>query len=252
MNSNSNPDAASDAPQPANETAEKSLSLRPRQKSKPPTPKHRRISRPTPPHRPTTPGAKGISARVRTMVIGVLLVGLLAVGFEAFRHLRALQAIQPVDEATALALGVADVRYVDPQGRFALTTPSGWVVHTGEDIVPRLAIFRGPRDLEIWIEQNTLTHASQRRFREEIEDIEDQLGLNMNIQPIAFKGQPAFERRVRLFERQVLAIDVLIGRQAHHLQGAAPRDHFETYERLLRSILNTYEAGPVSVPGGEL
>jgi hypothetical protein len=252
MNSNSNPDAASDAPESTNETSEKSFSLRPRRKFKPATPKNRRISRPTSPHRPPAPGTPSLSSRIRMIVIGVLLVGLLAVGYEAFRHLRALQAIQPIDEATSLALGVADVRYVDPEGRFALTTPSGWVVHTGEDITPRLALFRGPRDLEIWIEQNDLPHASQRRFREDIEAIEAGLGLNMNIQPITFKGLPAFERRVRFFEKQVLAIDVLIGRRGHHLQGAAPREHFETYERLLRSILNTYEAGPVSVPGEEL
>jgi hypothetical protein len=199
--------------------------------------------------RPRAPGPRWSPARIRAIVIGVLLVGLAAVSYEAFRHLRALRAIQPVDEATSLALGVADVRYVDPQGRFALTTPSGWVVRTGEDLAPRLAIFRGPRDLEIWIEQNDLPHASLRRFRQEIGEIEARFDLNMNIQSITFKGLPAFQRRVRLFEKEVLAIDVLVGSRGHHLQGAAPRETYATYEKLLRSILETYEAGPLSVPG---
>lgn len=196
----------------------------------------------------SSPAPKAARRVRRGIILGVFLAGALLITVDIAGRLRAAIAArpQPVDDALALAMGVDDVRYVDPQRRFALTTPRGWVARTGPDIAPRSAVFRGPRNLEIWIEVEPMPYTDPLRLKADLQKIEEDLSLNTNITNILFKGATAYERQVRMFEMKVLAIDFLSGSIAHHLQAAAPKSRFESYEGLLRKILQTYEPGPVA------
>ena len=179
--------------------------------------------------------------------MGIILgAGLLLVALEAVRHMRAIAQRQPADDAASLVLGLNDRRYADPEGRFALTVPAGWIVRAGPEIAPRTAVFRGPRDLEIWVQVEETPHRTVQDMRREMGSIEETFGADMNITPVLFKGAPAIERMLPLAAHQVLTVDFISGRMGHHLQASAPRTRFASYERFLRAILDTYEAGPIA------
>ena len=177
-----------------------------------------------------------------------MAVGVVILAADAVRMLQKAASQRPTDDASALVLGLNDRRHVDPQGRFALTVPAAWVARTGEDVAPRTAVFRGPRGLEIWVDVAPSPHRTLAELREGLRAIENEYAVNMNITNVLFKGVPAFERMLPLASQQVLAVDFLSGSMGHHLQAAAPRLQFPKYERFLRSILATYEAGPVALP----
>ena len=194
--------------------------------------------------RNSQPSRRGPSLRAW---MGIILgAGLLLVALEAIRHMRAIAQRQPADDAASLVLGLNDRRYVDPEGRFALTVPAGWIVRAGAEIAPRTAVFRGPRDLEIWVQAEETPHRTLQDMRRELWSIEESFGADMNITNVLFKGAPAIERMLPLASQQVLAVDFISGRMGHHLQAAAPRTRFASYERFLRAILDTYEAGPIA------
>lgn len=175
-----------------------------------------------------------------------LAAGVLILAADAARMLGKVAARRPPDDASAMVLGLNDRRYVDPQGRFALTVPAAWVVLTGAEVAPRAAVFRGPRGLEIWVDVGESPHRNMAELLQGLRDIENEFAVKMNITRVMFKGVPAYERMLPLSAKQVLAVDFLSGRMGHHLQAAAPVRQFSTYERFLRSILDTYEAGPVA------
>nr|MBP7275906.1 hypothetical protein [Kiritimatiellia bacterium] len=119
--------------------------------------------------------------------IGIVLgVGMLLVTIEAFRQFRAAARRQPVDDAASLVLGLDDRRYVDPQGRFAITVPAGWIVRTGAEVAPRTAVFRGPRRLEIWVQTEETPHRNVKDMIREMWSIEKTFGADMNITNVLF------------------------------------------------------------------
>ncbi len=183
-------------------------------------------------------------ARIAVLAFGVLVVAALAADLGgAFRRSR-----PPADDPAALVLGIRDRVYEDPAGRFRLVLPAAWQVADGVEAAPYDAVFRGPRGLEVYVRVTPAGHERFRVLLREIRKIEREWGLNMNIRTNTFRGALCAERTVRLVEQQVRAVDFLVGRTAHHLQFAAPRDDFDRYGGLFDALLAGYEPLP-AVPG---
>lgn len=193
------------------------------------------------------PGPKGAK---RTVVAIALAVGVLVAGFGAVEVLRRLQApplsggpVPADDDASALVLGLADKRVADAAGRFSITVPASWAERTGERAAPNDLILRGPQGVEVWVRLTDVGHARFDRLADEIRRIEENYGINQNIRIVTWKGAPAVERRMRLFEKEAITLDFLVGTTNHHVQLAAKRERLGALEPLLRQILDTYAPG---------
>ncbi len=199
--------------------------------------------------RPDHPGPRGGK---RTALAIALAVGVLAAGLGIVEVLRRMQdsagpggEVPADDDTSALVLGLSDKRVVDAAGRFAITVPSSWAERTGERAAPNDLILRGPQGLEVWIRLADLGHERFDRLADEIRRIEETYGVNQNIRIVTWKGRPAVERRMRLFEKEAITLDFLVGTTNHHLQLAAKRERLAAFEPLLRQVLDSY------APAGE-
>ncbi|MBM4156873.1 MAG: hypothetical protein FJ221_17880 [Lentisphaerae bacterium] len=194
--------------------------------------------------RPDGPGPRGAK---RTVIAVALAVGVLVAGFGVVEVLRRMQdgaapggAVPADDDASALVLGLADRRVADAAGRFAITVPAAWAERAGERAAPNDLILRGPRGIEVWVRLTDVGHARFDRLSDEIRRIEANYGINQNIRIVTWKGVPAVERRMRLFEKEAIALDFLVGTTNHHVQLAAKRELLAGLEPLLRQVLDTY------------
>lgn len=186
------------------------------------------------------PVVKGVA-----FLLGLALVAALVVDLtRTARRFRDRPAIPSDQDPAALALGIRDRSYQDPQGRFRITVPEAWAVLRGEDIAPFDVRFAGPRGMEISL---LAAPAESERFDlllRKIRKIEDDYGVNMNIRTNVFQGYPSVERTTRMVHKTVRALDFIARGQSHHLQGSAPRETFADSEAFLTQLLGTYEPGP--------
>jgi len=185
---------------------------------------------------------------VRQMRKYAILAGVAAVAALAARSARDrlgedAWAVPRDDDPTALTLGLADRTVADPAGRFSFVAPESWPVRTGERAAPQDAIARGPRGLEVWVRLSDLGHDRFERMSDAIRKIEETYGVNQNIRVGVFRGRPAIERRMRLFDKEAMTLDLLIGTTNHHVQIAARREAFESLLPLMRGILDSYRPG---------
>ncbi len=197
---------------------------------------------------------RGAGSRVLWIAAGIaaaaLVVGLGAAEF-ARRHTAGVSGgVVPTDDDTsAMVLGLSDKRVADPAGRFAVTVPASWAVRTGERVAPNDMVLRGPQGLEVWVKLADVGYDRFDLLANEIRHIEETFGVNQNIRIITRAGAPAVERRIRLFEKEAIALDFLVGTTNHHVQLAARKEQFESLQPLLRSILDTYTPGTNAPPG---
>lgn len=191
---------------------------------------------------PPTPPPRNL---VRRALVITAAVGMLLIITDIILQARKIPRARPIDTATALVLGINDQRFVDAEKRFALTVPEGWIVRTGETVAPRAAVFRGPRYLEVWVSISDVPYDTPEKLKSDLYAIERHLSVNSHVTPVVFKGASAFERRYRLYASEVISLNFLIGHTAHHIEASAPGGQMASYEKLLRDILQTYEAGPL-------
>lgn len=194
--------------------------------------------------RPDRPAPRG--GRRITIAIA-LAVGVLVAGLGAVEILRRMQdgagsggEVPADDDTSALVLGLSDKRVADAAGRFSITVPAAWAERTGERAAPNDLILRGPQGIEVWVRLTDLGHARFDRLADEIRRIEENYGINQNIRIVTWKGAPAVERRMRLFEKEAITLDFLVGTTNHHVQLAAKRERLAALEPLLRQVLDTY------------
>jgi hypothetical protein len=147
------------------------------------------------------------------------------------------------DDTSALVLGLSDKRVADAAGRFAITVPAAWAERTGERAEPNDLILRGPEGIEVWVRLTDVGHERFDRLADEIRRIEETYGINQNIRIVTWKGAPAVERRMRLFEKEAITLDFLVGTTNHHVQLAAKRERLAALEPLLRQVLESYSPG---------
>lgn len=196
--------------------------------------------------RPDRPGRGG----KRTALAVALAVGVLVAGLGTVEILRRMQdgtasggEVPADDDTSALVLGLADKRVADAAGRFAITVPAAWAERAGERAAPNDLILRGPQGVEVWVRLTDVGHARFERLADEIRRIEENYGINQNIRIVTWKGVPAVERRMRLFEKEAITLDFLVGTTNHHVQLAAKRERLAAAEPFLRQILDTYAPG---------
>ncbi len=182
--------------------------------------------------------------RLALLLFGVLLiVALLADLRGAMRRRQAeLARLTALERPEALALGVADERYEDPAGRFALTLPAPWVRLSGEQADPYTAIFRGPRNIEISVVVSELPHDRFDLLLAQIRGRDEQLEIRTNLRTVEFLGLPAAERQSRLPRSSVYALDFMVGRTAHHILVSIPHEEYARLLPMVREFLQTYEA----------
>lgn len=201
---------------------------------------------PPPPRRGgQRPGPWGRPAfRLALLLLGLLLVAALLLDVRrALRRGAAERArLAALERPEAMMLGIADRRYEDPLGRFALTTPAPWLVSGPAPDGEHAAIFFGPKNLELRVVVNELPHDRFDLLLATIRGQREKLDIEMNIRRIEFQGRPAVERRVRLHRVRLFMIDFLEGRVAHHLQVSAPHEVFETVLPIALEVLETYVA----------
>lgn len=196
----------------------------------------------------------GMSRTLRAAIgfaILMLVCGLGAV--EALRRYRAtaptLGKVPADDDASAMILGLADRRVTDAAGRFAITVPAAWTVRTGELDGKEATILRGPQGIEVWIRLADIGHDRFERLADEIYQIDSTYGVNQNVRIVTRAGRPAVERRMRLFDKETMTLDLLVGATNHHVQLAARRERFEALQPLLRQVLDSYTVG-TNAPAG--
>ncbi len=182
----------------------------------------------------------------------VLVCGLGAV--EILRRYHATASTQGTvpadDDASALILGLADKRVTDAAGRFALTVPAAWTVRTGDLNGKEATILRGPQGIEVWVRLADIGHDRFERLTDEIYQIDSTYGVNQNVRIGTHGGRPAVERRMRLFDKEAMTLDLLVGTTNHHVQLAARRERFESLRPLFRQILDSYTVGTNAPAGG--
>lgn len=193
------------------------------------------------------PGPRGGK---RTVLAIALAVGVLVTGLGTIEILRRMQDgataggdVPADDDTSALVLGLSDKRVADAAGRFAITVPAAWAERTGERAEPNDLILRGPEGIEVWVRLTDVGHERFDRLADEIRRIEETYGINQNIRIVTWKGAPAVERRMRLFEKEAITLDFLVGTTNHHVQLAAKRERLAALEPLLRQVLESYSPG---------
>lgn len=182
----------------------------------------------------------------------VLVCGLGAVEILRRHHATAstLGAVPADDDASAMILGLADKRVTDAAGQFAITVPAAWTVRTGELNGKEATILRGPQGIEVWVRLMDIGHDRFERLSDEIYLIDRTYGVNQNIRIVTRGGRPAVERRIRLFDKEAMTLDLLVGTTNHHIQLAARRERFEALQPLLREVLDSYTVGTNAPAGG--
>ncbi len=204
--------------------------------------------------RPDRRSDRAAAGRRLPMLLVGIAGGVLVVGLATMALLREFQRgpaggyVPADDDSAAMVLGIADRRYVDPAGRFSITVPSAWAVRTGEQANPNDVVLRGPVGLEVWVRLADVGYDRFERLSDEIRQIEENYGINSNIRITMFGERPAVERHIRLFDKEAISLDFLVGTTNHHIQLAAQKERFEALEPLLRQILATYAPGTNAPP----
>ncbi len=185
--------------------------------------------------------------RLILLGFGLLLVAALLVDLtRAMRRGNPDRArIEVLESPESYVLGIADQRYVDPQGRFALTMPAAWIPRDGDAADPYTAAFRGPADIDIAVLVSDLPHDRFDLLMAQIRGQEDRLDIGMNIRRIEFQGRPTVERHSRLIRVSLYMLDFMDGHRAYHIVATMPREKYEKLLPIVKEVLGTLE-----VPAG--
>ena len=182
--------------------------------------------------------------RLILLGLGLLLVAALIVDLSgAVRRGNPERArIEALESPEAYVLGLSDQRYVDPEGRFALTMPAAWIPRDGDAADPYTAGFRGPGDIDISILVSDLPHDRFDLLMAQIRGQEQHLDVKMNIRQIEFQGRPAVERHSRLTRVSLYLLDFMDGHRAYHVVANMPREDYEKLLPVVKEVLDTLEA----------
>lgn len=134
-----------------------------------------------------------------------------------------------------------DLRYSDSAGTFSIQRPYGWTIDSSPEKTDYDVIFSSPHGPDLRISAMPKDDQTYHSMLQKIEEIQDQYGINMNIEPITFLGYPAIKRTVKLHRTMIVNIDFITPKNIHHIQYGAPHNLFETYQPLFDKLLETYK-----------
>jgi hypothetical protein len=162
-----------------------------------------------------------------------------------FRKKRSETAVDPTAELQEVVLGLDGQAVVDPKaGLFSIVPPAGWKIVTGRSAKPHNLRFIGPNGSDISITATKVEYNTFDALVQKLERIQEQYGLNMNIEPIKLNDWPAAKRKTGLHYVTVVSIDFVKNYVAHHIQISIPHNRFETYYPVLMDIVKTYRPLP--------
>jgi hypothetical protein len=136
--------------------------------------------------------------------------------------------------------------YVDPKGYFKILSPTGWRVQEyPKDPRGKVAFIATGDQIDLRVLAKAVDIPDYDGLVKNLKDIESQMGVPMNIEPVVFNGTPAIKRVATVtmqgVTRKFLWIDLLIDGVSHNLQYGTPPNIFDKhYETAWQSML-TYE-----------
>jgi hypothetical protein len=149
-------------------------------------------------------------------------------------------------EKTAGSEGWTSSVYIDPKGCFEILIPSGWRVKEYKDDPRGKVAFIAPGDkIDLRVLVAAVDIPDYDGLLSNLKDIEKQLGISMDIEPVVFNNMPAFKRGATVtmqgITRRFIWIDLLIDGMSHNIQyGGAPNAFDKYYETAWQSML-TYK-----------
>ena len=132
-------------------------------------------------------------------------------------------------------------RYIDSKGYFKITPPRGWrILKYPQDPRGKVAFIR-TNNLDLRVLARAADFDSFEGLLKLVKDIENRIGVNMNIQKISFLGRQAVKRNFVYKDLKLLQIDFMEGNIKHNLQYCAPSGVYDKYLAVATKSMNTYE-----------
>jgi len=136
--------------------------------------------------------------------------------------------------------------FVDPKGYFKILPPLGWRIQEyRQDPRGKVAFIAPGKQIALRVLAGTVDIPDYDGLIKNLKDIEAQLGVPMNIEPVVFNGMPAIKRVATVTMQGVtlklLWIDLLIDGVSHNLQYAAPPSVFDKHYGTAWQSMLTYE-----------
>jgi|GEM_PF-1587401 len=136
--------------------------------------------------------------------------------------------------------------YVDPRGYFKIVPPSRWRTQKyPQDPRGKVGFIAPGNQTDLRVLAKAVDIHDFDGLVQSLKEIETQLGVPTNIEPIVFNGLPAFKRVATIslqgVTQKILWIDLLIAGVSHNLQYGAPPSTFDKHYGIAWQSMLTYE-----------
>jgi hypothetical protein len=137
-------------------------------------------------------------------------------------------------------------RYADPKGFFSIVPPQGWRVQEYPQDPRGKVAFAAPNgDQELRVLAKAVNIADFDALIQSMKDVEKNLGVPMNIEPVVFNGSPAIKRTATVtiqgVTRKMLWIDLLDEGISHNVQYSSSPAAFDAVRDEAWKSMLTYE-----------
>jgi hypothetical protein len=136
--------------------------------------------------------------------------------------------------------------YVDAKGYFRILPPSGWRIQEyRQDPRGKVAFMAPQNQIDLRVLAKAVDIPDYDGLIKNLKDIELQLGVPTNIEPVVFNKMPAIKRvatiTIQGVTLKILWIDLLIDGVSHNLQYGAPPNEFDKHYAAAWQSMLTYE-----------
>ncbi|MDD4734923.1 MAG: hypothetical protein PHP44_02320 [Kiritimatiellae bacterium] len=191
---------------------------------------------------------RGTKTVIRVALMVFALLTLLAFGYDlkyGGRQKKLPEKESLGQDLAAILLNENQREYRDPDGRFSLSVPMSWTPeHPSKQDRPYDVVFTSPYDCDLSLIVSPIGDKTFASLLHDLWGIQDQVGINMNIEEITFRDRPAIRREITLHYSKIIVIDFIQDGWAHEIQLAIPHRHVEQSSAILEMILDRYQPGP--------
>lgn len=182
-------------------------------------------------------------------VFALVLLGALVADLRGISHrLGEFQRTGKVSsrgDATDIAAGLGDPRYVDPSGLFSVVPPRHWARGAKAPNDFFNVVFQGPQGMDMSIQVTVTRGMTFDQLVDKLRKIERTLAATTHMDYAYVGSHRAVKRSVQLFKMKVLLLDFVTGDLAHHVQFSMPPELYDEYEPVFLRLMQTYEPGRV-------
>ena len=149
-------------------------------------------------------------------------------------------------EADKVPVNQEAVKYVDPKGFFSIVPPQGWATEDYlQDPRGKVAFHAPGQDASLRVLAKVVAIPDYDGLMQNLKEIEKELGVSMDIEPVVFNGMPAVKRVASLtvqgVTRRMLWIDILVDGVSHNLQYSSSPSKFDRFFDDAWKAMVTYE-----------